>query len=208
VNSSLVLHTWLPNLHFKKTATNIVSHSQSSTIILPLSNISSHHTTKLLQCPEHSISQSIIHHHPHQMSYGLIPREAGSRSMVWQWQRAAHGRLEEEDGGSALRWRWGQGRWQWHGIDQEQRTYDLRKRMTMMCFEARVKAVACSEAGDEAMACSGARIEDDRQRQHWWQSVVEWRFLGRQKSKRERGVEKLLSVVRESVGPKILGWGT
>jgi hypothetical protein len=39
----------------------------------------------------------------------------------------------------------------------------LRKRMPMMCFEARVKAATCSEAGDEAMACSGARIEDDRQ---------------------------------------------
>jgi hypothetical protein len=84
----------------------------------------------------------------------------------------------------------------------------LRKRMAMAHSEAVVEAAACSEAGDEAAVCSRARIEDVRRWQHWQQAVVARWFLGWQKSKRERGVKKLLSVVRESVGPEILGWGT
>jgi hypothetical protein len=81
----------------------------------------------------------------------------------------------------------------------------LRKRTAMTRFEAKVEAVACFEARDEATACFGARIEDGRQRQHRQQAKVARWFLGRQKSERERGVKKLLSVVREGVEPKILG---
>jgi hypothetical protein len=62
---------------------------RTTTLILPLSNISSHHTAKLLHYPEHSISQSIIHHHPQQTSLGLD----------------TEGGLEEEDDGSVLRGR-------------------------------------------------------------------------------------------------------
>jgi hypothetical protein len=81
----------------------------------------------------------------------------------------------------------------------------LRKRTAMACSEAGVEVAVCSEARNETPTCSKARIEDGRRRQHRWQAVVAQRFLGRQKSKRERGVEKILSVARESVGPEILG---
>jgi hypothetical protein len=48
------------------------------------------------------------------------------------------------------------------------------------------------------------------QGQDWGREVaaVVWWFLGRQKSERECWDEKLLSVARESVGPKILVHGT
>jgi hypothetical protein len=81
----------------------------------------------------------------------------------------------------------------------------LRKRTAMACFEAAVEVAVCSEARNETPTCSEARIEDGRQRQHRRQAAAAQRFLGRQKSKRERGVKKMLSVARESVGPKILG---
>jgi hypothetical protein len=59
-----------------------------------------------------------------------------------------------------------------------------------------VKAVICSKAGDEAAVCSGlgSRMADGGG----------MTCLGRQKSERECGVTKLLSVAKESVGPEFL----
>jgi hypothetical protein len=78
---------------------------RTTTLILPISNISPHHTTKLLHCPKHSISQSIIHHHPHQTCLGLDTDGGGSRSTAVTWQCLG---LKEEDGVDVLQgWGWG-----------------------------------------------------------------------------------------------------
>jgi hypothetical protein len=53
--------------------------------------------------------------------------------------------------------------------------------------EARVEPAVCSGPGSRTVGGGGTTC------------------LGRQKSERERGVKKLLSVVKESAGPKILG---
>jgi hypothetical protein len=78
----------------------------------------------------------------------------------------------------------------------------LRKRTAAVHSEVRVEAMACSGAGDEVVACFLAGIENVQMA-----AVARW-FLGRQKSEREHVDEKLLSVVRESVGPAILVHGT
>jgi hypothetical protein len=96
------------------------------------------------------------------------------------------------NGASALRGRQGQGRQRWHDS-----VYGLTKRMAVVRSEVRVKAVACSVVRHEAMVClrPGSRTAGGS-------STM---CLGRQKSERERKVKKLLSVAKESVGPKILG---
>jgi hypothetical protein len=66
--------------------------------------------------------------------------------------------LDEEDGGGALRGRWGRGQWRRHNS-----VYGLRKRTTTTRSEARVEAVVCSEAGDEATVFFRAGMKDDRQ---------------------------------------------
>jgi hypothetical protein len=60
---------------------------------------------------------------------------------------------------------------------------------------------ARSEAGVEATSCSGAGEKTTVA------AVARW-FLGQEQSERERRDENLLSVARESAGPKILMRGT
>jgi hypothetical protein len=67
-------------------------------------------------------------------------------------------------------------------------------------YKAGVEVAACSTAGDGAAVCPGPGSRTV--------GGGVMTCLGRQKSERERGVEKLLSVVKESVGPEILGRGT
>jgi hypothetical protein len=59
------------------------------------------------------------------------------------------------DGGGALQWRWGRGRWRRCKNDQEWRTNGLRKRAAKACSEAGVEATACSGAGNEGVAVLG-----------------------------------------------------
>jgi hypothetical protein len=66
--------------------------------------------------------------------------------------------------------------------------------------KARHEAVVSSKAGDEAAVCSGAGIEDGRRR---WCGTV-W---GNKRARALGGFKKLLSVMRESTGTKILGHG-
>jgi hypothetical protein len=57
----------------------------------------------------------------------------------------SEGGAVEVDG--ALRGRWGRGRQWQRDNDQERCTYDLRKRMTVACFEVGVEVAACSGTG-------------------------------------------------------------
>jgi hypothetical protein len=58
------------------------------------------------------------------------------------------------DGGGALQWRRGRGRWRRCENDQERRTNGLRKWMVKACSEAGVEAAACSGARNEGVAVS------------------------------------------------------
>jgi hypothetical protein len=85
--------------------------------------------------------------------------------------------------------------------------YGLRKRTTMACSKAGVEVMACSEAGDEAVVCSGPgsrTIGGGTDGKRRWYGVSR----ATEEREREHGFKELLSVVKESTRPKILGRGT
>jgi hypothetical protein len=94
--------------------------------------------------------------------------------------------MVEDNGGSALRGRWGRGQrrrcapreaesrsmtaacFEGGGVEVDSSsatmTKNLRKRMVAACSEAGLEAMTCSRAGDEVVVHSRAGIEDGRWR--------------------------------------------